>query len=92
MDSFETDPGQIARRLGVTEELVRRLQARGVLRSFDLGETEVRLRLCEGHLRRLVVPVTSRTPGETAKPKKAKPAKSPRQRPIAPRPKPPLEP
>jgi hypothetical protein len=52
MDSFETDPGQIARRLGVTEELVRRLQARGVLRSFDLGQTEVRLRLCEGHLRR----------------------------------------
>ena len=52
MDSFETDPGQIARRLGVSEELVRRLQARGVLRSFDLGQTEVRLRLCEGHLRR----------------------------------------
>jgi hypothetical protein len=51
-NAVQTDPGLIARRLGVTEELVRRLQARGVLRSFDLGQTEVRLRLCEGHLRR----------------------------------------
>jgi hypothetical protein len=41
---------------------------------------------------RLVVPKTSPTPAETAQPKAAKPAKSAKQRPIAPRPKPPLEP
>jgi hypothetical protein len=49
--AVQTDPGLIARRLGVTEELVRRLQARGVLRSFDLGEAEVRQRLHDAHQR-----------------------------------------
>ena len=50
----QTDPGLIARRLGVTEELVRRLQARGVLRTFDLGEAEVRKRLHDAHLCRQI--------------------------------------
>jgi hypothetical protein len=43
-NAVQTDPGLIARRLGVTEELVRRLQARGVLRSFHSGESEARQR------------------------------------------------
>jgi hypothetical protein len=51
-NTVPTDPGLIARRLGVTEELVRRLQARGVLRSFDLGESEVRARLYEAQVQR----------------------------------------
>jgi transposase len=51
--AVQTDPGLIARRLGVTEELVRHLQARGVLRSFGLGEAEVRQRLHDAHLRQL---------------------------------------
>jgi hypothetical protein len=51
-NAVQTDPGLIARRLGVSEELVRRLQARGVLRSFGLGDSEVRTRLYEAHVRR----------------------------------------
>ena len=49
---IQTDPGLIARRLGVSEELVRRLQARGVLRNFALREPEIRTRLYEAQLRR----------------------------------------
>jgi hypothetical protein len=41
---------------------------------------------------RLVVPKTSQTPTDTAKPKQAKPVKSGKRHPIAPRSKPPLEP
>jgi TolB protein len=45
-----TDSAQIARRLGLSEQLVRRLQARGALRRFELSEAEIRRRLYEGHL------------------------------------------
>jgi DNA-binding Lrp family transcriptional regulator len=45
----ERDPREIAARLGISESAVRRLQARGILRQFDLGADEVRLRLWLGH-------------------------------------------
>jgi hypothetical protein len=45
-----TDPAQIARRLGLSEQLVRRLQARGALHRFELSEAEIRRRLYEGHI------------------------------------------
>jgi hypothetical protein len=63
MDAFETDPGQIALRLGVTEELVRHLQERGVLRRFDLSENEVRTRICDGQARHRTAETTDRPTG-----------------------------
>lgn len=46
-----TDAGWIARRLGLSEEVVRRLQRRGVLSRFDLSDAEIRRRLYEANLR-----------------------------------------
>ncbi|MGH2994716.1 MAG: hypothetical protein ACRDN6_05395 [Gaiellaceae bacterium] len=43
--SRATDSAQIARRLGLSEQLIRRLQARGARRRFELGEAEIRRRL-----------------------------------------------
>ena len=47
----QTDAGVIARRLGVSDELVHGLQARGVLHRLDLSDTEIRTRLHDAHLR-----------------------------------------
>jgi hypothetical protein len=44
-----TDARTIASRLGIDESLVRRLQARGYLRSLPCGEREVRERLLLAH-------------------------------------------
>lgn len=49
MTASEHDPREIAARLGISESAVRRLQVRGILRHFDLGADEVRLRLWLGH-------------------------------------------
>ena len=49
MTASERDPREIAARLGISQSAVRRLQARGILRQFDLGADEVRLRLWLGH-------------------------------------------
>jgi hypothetical protein len=45
-----SDPNTIAERLGVPPALIRRLQRRGYLRSFDLDPAELRLRLWLGYL------------------------------------------
>jgi hypothetical protein len=44
-----TDPHTIASRLGIDETLVRRLQARGYLLTFQLDQAEVRERLFRAH-------------------------------------------
>ncbi|HSC91272.1 MAG TPA: hypothetical protein VLB86_06425 [Gaiellaceae bacterium] len=41
----------IARRLGMSPELVRRLQARGALGRFDLSDAEIRRRLWAAQVR-----------------------------------------
>jgi hypothetical protein len=55
-----TDTHSIAACLGVDEDTIRRLQARGYLLRFDLTEREVRRRLYDAHLahlrRRRVLP------------------------------------
>jgi hypothetical protein len=45
-----TDASMIAARLGIDEFSVRRLQARGYLRSLPLAESEIRKRLLRAHL------------------------------------------
>ena len=45
----ETDPRRIAERLGLPADAVARVQARGYLRSLDLGDDELRLHLLRGH-------------------------------------------
>jgi hypothetical protein len=45
------DPELIARRLGLSLELVRRLQSRGALGRFDLSDAEIRRRLWEAQVR-----------------------------------------
>ena len=46
-----TDPRIIAARLGVDELIVRRLQARGHLLSFNASEEEIRARLYDANIR-----------------------------------------
>jgi hypothetical protein len=45
------DAAWIATRLGLSEEVVRRLQRRGVLSRFDLSDAEIRRRLYEANVR-----------------------------------------
>jgi hypothetical protein len=45
----ETDPGRIAERLGVSADTVLRVQAHGYLRSLELTDAEIRLRLWRAH-------------------------------------------
>jgi hypothetical protein len=49
--SVPSDAAQIARRLGLSEDLVRRLQRHGMLRRFDLSDTEIQRRLSDAQLR-----------------------------------------
>ena len=44
----------VAACLGLDEATLRRLQARGYLRTFDLSEAEIRERLYRGHSRYLL--------------------------------------
>ena len=46
------DAAQIARRMGLSEQLIQRLEALGALRRIELSDAEIRRRLYEGHLGR----------------------------------------
>jgi len=50
-DAERADAAWIARRLGLSEDVVRRLQQRGVLSRFDLSDAEIRRRLYEANVR-----------------------------------------
>ena len=56
-----SDPRTIAARLGVDEQCVRRIQARGHLLRLDLSETDIRERLYAANAPR---PKSSRRPDE----------------------------
>ena len=45
----ELDAEHVAKRLGLSEALIRRLQARGQLELFALSDTEIRKRLYNAH-------------------------------------------
>jgi DNA-binding Lrp family transcriptional regulator len=51
MSTENADAAWIAKRLGLSEEVVRRLQRRGVLSRFDLSDAEIRRRLYDANVR-----------------------------------------